>query len=80
MSRRNLIKTELSFFAEKWYNKARTKIKTGGSKMGRPKKYHVVLNEEEVQKIKKMMKKKETCKTLLKRCQILLDLDEAHGK
>ena len=48
--------------------------------MGRPKKYHVVLNEEEVQKIKKMMKKKETCKTLLKRCQILLDLDEAHGK
>ena len=48
--------------------------------MGRPKKYHVVLNEEDVQRIKKVMKKKEICKTILKRCQILLDLDEAHGK
>ena len=48
--------------------------------MGRPKMYHVVLNEEEVQRIKKVMKKKETCKTIQKRCQILLDLDEAHGK
>ena len=48
--------------------------------MGRPKKYHVVLNEKEIQEVKKVMRKKETCKTIQKRCQILLDLDEAHGK
>ena len=48
--------------------------------MGRPKKYHVILNEEEIQEVKKVMLKKGTCKTIQKRCQILLDLDEAHGK
>ena len=48
--------------------------------MGRPKKYHVVLSEEDIQEIKKVMRKKGTCKTIQKRCQILLDLDEAHGK
>lgn len=48
--------------------------------MGRPKMYHVVLNEEDIQRIKKVMRKKETCKTILKRCQILLDLDETQEK
>ena len=48
--------------------------------MGRPKKYHVVLSEDDVQEVKKAMRKKGTCKTIQKRCQILLDLDEVHGK
>lgn len=48
--------------------------------MGRPKKYHVVLAEEEISRLKKVMRKKGTCKTVQKRCQLLLDLDEAHGK
>ena len=48
--------------------------------MGRPKKYRVILTEDEVSNLKKEMRKKETCKTVQKRCQILLDLDEGQGK
>ena len=48
--------------------------------MGRPKKYRVILTEDEVSNLKKAMRKKETCKTVQKRCQILLDLDEGQGK
>ena len=48
--------------------------------MGRPKKYHVVLTEEDVSYLRKEMRKKSVSKTVQKRCQILLDLDERHGK
>lgn len=48
--------------------------------MGRPKKYPVILTEDDVINLKKEMRKKRTCKTVQKRCQILLDLDEGHGK
>ena len=48
--------------------------------MGRPKKYHVNLTDEEVKKLRSIIKKKETSRSMCRRCQILLDLDEAHGK
>ena len=48
--------------------------------MGRPKKYTVMLTEDEVSRLKKEKKKQGVCKTVQKRCQILLDLDESGGK
>lgn len=47
--------------------------------MGRPKMYIIKLKEEERAILQKTIRKKETCKTVLKRCQILLELDEEHG-
>ena len=52
----------------------------GNREMGRPKKYPVILTEEEKQQLKREMGKKEVSKTVQKRCQILLDLDEGQGK
>ncbi len=48
--------------------------------MARPKKYKIHLTEEELKKLKSIIRKKETSKTIRCRCQIILDLDEAHGK
>ena len=48
--------------------------------MARPKTYHVNLTDEELKKLKSVIRKKETSKTVRSRCQILIDLDEAHGK
>ncbi len=48
--------------------------------MGRPKKYPVILTEEDILNLKKEMRKAGTSKTVQKRCQLLLDLDEGHGK
>lgn len=52
--------------------------------MARPKKYSIHLTEKELKKLKsvirKVIRKKETSKTIRSRCQIILDLDEAHGK
>ena len=39
-----------------------------------------VLTEDELKTIKSTLRKKQTSKTVKSRCQILLDLDEAHGK
>ena len=47
---------------------------------GRPKKYHINLTDEEFKSIKSIIRKKGTSKTLRTRCQIILDLDENHGK
>ena len=47
---------------------------------GRPKKYHINLTDEEFKSIKSIIRKKSTSKTLRTRCQIILDLDENHGK
>ena len=44
--------------------------------MGRPKVYSIKLTDEERSKLNKVIKNKATCKTVLKRCQILRDLDE----
>ena len=48
--------------------------------MARPKKYTVSLTDDELKKLKAIIRKKSTSKTLRCRCQILIDLDEAHGK
>ena len=48
--------------------------------MGRKKKYHINLTDEEVNKLKSTIKRKKTSRSVCRRCQILLDLDEAHGE
>ena len=48
--------------------------------MARPKKYNICLTEEELKKLKSIIRKKETSKTIRSRCQIVLDLDENQGK
>lgn len=48
--------------------------------MARPRKYNISLTDDEVKKLKSIMHKKQTSKTVRNRCQIILDLDDAHGK
>ena len=48
--------------------------------MARPKKYNIHLTEEEFKNLKSIIRKKEISKTIRSRCQIILDLDEDHGK
>ena len=48
--------------------------------MARPKKYIIKLTDDEVKELKSVIRKKKTSKTIRCRCQIILDLDEAHGK
>ena len=48
--------------------------------MARPKKYIINLTDEEMKALKSKIHKKNTSKTIRNRCQIILDLDEAHGK
>jgi hypothetical protein len=48
--------------------------------MARPKKYNIHLTEEEFKKLKSIIRKKDTSKMIRSRCQIILDLDEDHGK
>ena len=47
--------------------------------MARPKMYSIKLTDDERSKLNKVIKNKTTCKTVLKRCQILRDLDEING-
>ena len=47
--------------------------------MARPKIYIIKLSDDERATLKKTICNKKTCKTVLKRCQILLELDEGHG-
>lgn len=48
--------------------------------MSRPRKYKVELTEEQVKELKRKIRSTKTSKTMIRRCQILLDLDEVHGK
>lgn len=48
--------------------------------MSRPRKYIISLTDEQVKQLKSIIRKKATSRTLRCRCQILLDLDHAHGK
>lgn len=48
--------------------------------MARKKKYNVTLSDEDVKELKSLIRKSSTCRTVKCRCQILLDLDDAHGK
>ncbi len=47
--------------------------------MGRPKVYTISLTDEERTKLNQVIRNKTTSKTVLKRCQILRDLDEIKG-
>jgi transposase len=53
---------------------------TAVSKMGRPKKYIVNLSDEQLKSLKSTIRKKKTSRTLRCRCQVLIDIDECHGK
>lgn len=44
------------------------------------KKYPVILSDDEYNQLKLISRKKNTSKTLRQRCQILMHIDEAHGK
>lgn len=48
--------------------------------MARPKIYKINLTDEELNTLKSVIRKKETSKMIRSRCQIIIDLDEAHGK
>ena len=48
--------------------------------MARKKKYNVTLSDEDVKELKSLIRKSSTSRTVKCRCQILLDLDDAHGK
>ena len=47
--------------------------------MARPKTYSIKLSDDERAALQKVIRNKKTCKTVLKRCQILLELDEVQG-
>lgn len=47
--------------------------------MARPKTYIIKLTDDQRVTLHKTIRNKNTCKTVLKRCQILLALDEVHG-
>lgn len=48
--------------------------------MARPRKYKIELTDEELKSLKSIIRKNKTSKTIRSRCQIVMDLDEAHGK
>ena len=48
--------------------------------MARSKKYHINLTDKEFKQLKSLLRKSSTSRTVRCRCQILLDMDEAHGK
>lgn len=48
--------------------------------MARPKKYTISLTDDEFKRLRSVMNKKQTTKTVKNRCQIIIDLDDAHGK
>lgn len=53
---------------------------TAVSPMARPKSYKISLTDAEFKMLKFVMYKKKTIKTVWSRCQIIIVLDEAHGK
>lgn len=48
--------------------------------MARPKKYTISLTDDEFKRLRSVMNKKQTTKTVKNRCQIIIDLDDAHDK
>lgn len=48
--------------------------------MSRPKKYKIELTNDELKSLKSVIRKSKTSKTIRCRCQIIIDLDESHGK
>ena len=47
--------------------------------MARPRKYIIQLSDDERAELQKTIHNRKTSRTILKRCQILLELDEVHG-
>ena len=47
--------------------------------MARPRIYNISLTDDELTKLKAIIRRKNTSRTIKCRCQILIDLDEAHG-
>lgn len=50
--------------------------RNGSDTMGRTKKYPVLLNESDVQKLKSIIRNKKSSKSIIRRCQILFELNE----
>lgn len=48
--------------------------------MARPRKYKIELTDDELKLLKSIIRKNKTSKTIRCRCQIIIDLDESHGK
>ena len=48
--------------------------------MARPKKYKIALTDDELKSLKSTIRRNKTSKTIRSRCQIIIDLDESHGK
>lgn len=48
--------------------------------MARPKTYHITLTDDELKELKSVIRKQQTSRTVRCRCQIIIDLDEVHGK
>ena len=48
--------------------------------MARPRIYKIELTDDEVKSLKSIIRQNKTSKTIRSRCQIIIDLDEAHGK
>jgi len=48
--------------------------------MARPKKYKIELTNDELKSLKSVIRKNKTSKTIRCRCQIIINLDESHGK
>lgn len=48
--------------------------------MARPKKYKMELTDDELKSLKSVIRKNKTSKTIRCRCQIIINLDESHGK
>ena len=48
--------------------------------VGRPKKHIISLSDEELKKLKSTIRKKKTSKTMIRRCQALMDLDTSRGR
>ncbi len=48
--------------------------------MARPKTYHISLTDDNLKILKSISRKRKISKTVRSRCQIIIDLDEAHGK
>ncbi len=44
--------------------------------MSRPKKYPIILSESDLQKLNSIIRNKKSSKTIIRHCQILLELDE----
>lgn len=55
-------------------------LESGDRSMARPKKYTVNLSDEEVKQLEEIIHDKNVSRTLRKRCSVLLNLDETHGK